>query len=169
MQIEEDRQALSEEIWNIIQLGMGGNPRRTKRFVNSLYLSQRFLDHPNQILQRRLQQGSLLALSEETQNIYLAKILVFEMSFIDFYQHLHFYPGDWAYLEKNVIQQDDGQKRQEALEKKEKLVEFWKNASFQNFMRKTSGRSYGNYPSAPGEEIVLLLLQAINLVTETSG
>ncbi len=149
---------------------MDGNPRKTKRFVNSFYLLRQFLRHPNQNLQERLRQGSLLALSQETQDIYLAKMLVFEMSFPEFYRHLQFYPGDWAYLEKDVIQQDDGQRAREALEKQEKLAlaALWKDASFQIFMRKTSGHSYGNYPPAPNEEIVSLLLRAINLVAETS-
>lgn len=159
-------QSFSEEIWSIIQSGMGGNPRKTKRFINSFYLLQRFLHDPDPILQRRFREGSIAVLSQETQNFYLAKILVFEMIFPKFYQHLQYEPGDWRYLDEKVIQEDDGQRRQEALEKrgKESLALFWQEASFQSFMRKTSGRSYG-YP-APTEEIVSLLLRATNLVAE---
>src|SRR5260370_16855716 len=33
---DKNNKAFSEEIWNIIRLGMGGNPRKTRRFVIDL-------------------------------------------------------------------------------------------------------------------------------------
>ena len=163
-------QIFSEEIWDIIQLAMEGNPRKTRRFINSFSLAHRFLNSPDQSLQRRIQEGSLMPLSQEAQNIYLAKILVFEMNFPDFYRHLQHNPGDWEYLVEKVIQGDTGKIREDALEKNKKLNFFWNDSSaFKDFMSKTSGRSYGKYPPAPGEEIVALLLRATNLVTEISN
>ncbi len=167
LQKGEEGKSLSPEIWNIIQLGMGGNPRKTKRFVNSFFLSGRFLDHQNKIVMRRLQEGSLTALTREMQNVYLAEILVFQMIFPDFYQHLRSSPADWEYLEKYVIREDYAAKRERALKDRESLDPFWKDRDFKNFMSKTSGHAHGNYPSAPREEIVSLLLQAIDLVTDT--
>jgi energy-coupling factor transporter ATP-binding protein EcfA2 len=164
LQVDVSSKALTDDIWNVIHLSMGSNPRKTRRFVNSFYLSQRFLNHPDQVLQRKMQEGIVPALTPEAQNMYLAKILVFQMSFPDFYQHLQRYPGDWEYLDKYVIQQDDSEKRTDALNKRERLGRFWKNEDLQTFMRKTSGRSYRG---APVDEIVSQLLQATNLVQAT--
>lgn len=163
-------QIFSEEIWEIIQLAMEGNPRKTRRFINSFSLAHRFLNHADQDVQQRIQEGSLMPLSPEVQNIYLAKILVFEMNFPDFYRHLQRNPGDWEYLVEKVIQGDTGEEREKALEKNKSLNLFWNDLpAFKEFMGKTSGRSYGKYPPAPGEEVVSLLLRATNLVTEISG
>lgn len=166
LQVDESSKALTDDIWNVIHLGMGGNPRKTRRFVNSFYLLQRFLNHPDQILQRRMQEGVVSGLTTAVQNMYLAKILVFQMSFPDFYQHLQLYPGDWEYLDKYIIQEDDSEKRADALNKRARLEQFWKKVDLQTFMRKTSGRSYRG---APGDEIVSQLLQATNLVQTTES
>lgn len=162
-------QVFSEEIWNIVQLAMEGNPRKTRRFINSFSLTQRFLNSPDQHLQRRLQEGRLKALPQEAQNMYLAKILVFEMNFPDFYRHLQHNPGDWEYLVEKVIWGETSAKSSDALETREKLKLFWDDSAFQDFMSRTSGRSFEKYPPAPGEEVVVLLLRATNLVTNVQG
>ena len=167
--LEDDSETLSEEVWNVIRLGMGGNPRKTKRFVNSFYLSWRFLNHPDRDLQEKLQNGNLSHISQERQNFYLAKILVFQMSFPEFYQHLRHHLGDWRYLEENVILQNQAAKGQENLKDKKELARFWEDESFQDFMGKTSKRSSQNYPPAPSSDIVEALLEATSLVTETLG
>lgn len=51
----------------------------------------------------------------------------------------------------------------------EKEKPWLEHVTFRNFMSKTSGRSSGDYPPAPAEEIVILLLQATNLVTKREG
>src|SRR5581483_6682801 len=158
----------SDEIWDLIQLAMEGNPRKTRRFINSFYLAQRFLNPPDTSLQRRIQEGSLKVLSLEVQNMYLAQLLAFEMRFPDFYRHLQHNPGDWEYLVQKVIQGDTGKEREEALNRNEKLKPFWDDSAFKVFMHRTGRYSYGTYAPVPGEEIVSLLLRAINLVSDLS-
>jgi len=165
--LEKDGETLSEEVWNVIRLSMGGNPRKTKRFANSFYLSGCFLNHPNQDLQEKVQNGSLSRISQERQSFYLAKILAFQMSFPDFYQHLRHHPGDWRYLEEEVILQKDATKREQTLKGTVKLSEFWADASFRDFMSKTSKSTSQNNPPAPSYDIVEALLDATSLVTET--
>src|SRR5258708_3667748 len=60
--------AFTEAVWEIIRMGMGGNPRKTRRFVNSFNLLRSFLNQPDQILRRQMQTDTFLALSEEEQN-----------------------------------------------------------------------------------------------------
>lgn len=156
-------EALTEKIWDIIRLGMGGNPRRTRRFINSFYLLGSFLNQPDKVLQKQMQTDTFLALSREEQNMHLAKILVFQITFPDFYQHLQFSPGDWAYLYKYIIQAD-AKDRDGTLKDREDLRQFWENKTLCAFISNTSGDRYGGIPRG---EVVSLLLQATNLVQTT--
>ena len=156
-------ETLSEEIWCIIHEGMIGNPRKTKRFINCFLLLRHLLANQGS---RSLGSGARQSLAPETQDVYLAKLLVFQMTFPDFYAQLQIYPSDWEYLERRVIQVEDAEKRQGSLQDRPDLEALWQhNPYFQSFMRKTSPRSEYNFPSAPGEEVVSALLQATSLVT----
>ncbi len=97
--------------------------------------------------------------------MHLARILVFQISFPDFYQHLQLSPGDWAYLNKFIIQEDNAEKRQNELKAREDLKNFWDNKNLRTFISNTSGHPYGDVPRG---EAVSLLLQATNLVQTTS-
>jgi hypothetical protein len=153
--------AFAEEVWEIIRMGMGGNPRKTRRFINSFYLLRSFLNQPDQVLQKQMQTDTFLALSQEEQNLHLARILIFQISFPKFYQQLQLFPGDWAYLNKFVIQAD-GSKRDEILQNRQELKEFWEDKSLTTFISNTSG---DRYKGVPRSEVVEQLLKATNLVT----
>ena len=153
--------AFSEEVWDIIRMGMGGNPRKTRRFVNSFYLLQSFLNQPDQVLQKQMQTDTFLALSPEEQNLHLARMLVFQISFPKFYQQLQLFPGDWAYLNKFVIQAN-GPDRAGTLKERPELEQFWEDKSLTTFISNTSG---DHYKGVPRSEIVEQLLKATNLVT----
>jgi energy-coupling factor transporter ATP-binding protein EcfA2 len=164
---------LSEEIWQIIRLGMNGNPRKTKRFVNSFYLLEQIL---NELGTRSLSSPQAKTdsrrsvsspLTRGTQNIYLAKLLVFQISFPEFYLHLQLHPGDWEYTEQRLIEEDDATAREAALERNPGLDPFWKNLRLRDFLRNTSRNAELNFPAAPNGQVVSLLLQAISLVLET--
>ena len=152
--------ALAEEIWNIVRLGMDGNPRKTKRFVNCFYLLQQLLKDP---ARSGYDQVAAPLPDMRTQNIYLAKILVFQMNFPDFYMNLQLYPGDWEYLEKDIIEANSTEDRANALLIRPELEPFLKkNPHLIAFVRKTAA-SKGD-PGPPREEIVSQLLQITNLV-----
>jgi len=151
----------SEEVWEIIRMGMGGNPRKTRRFVNSFNLLRSFLNQPDQVLQKQMQTDTFLALSPEEQNLHLARMLVFQISFPKFYQQLQLFPGDWAYLNKFVIQAN-GPDRAGTLKERPELEQFWEDKSLTTFISNTSG---DRYKGVPRSEIVEQLLKATNLVT----
>jgi hypothetical protein len=159
--LDED---FSDEVWEIIRLGMGGNPRKTRRFVNSFYLLRSFLNQPAPDLQKQMQTDRFLALSREEQNVHLARMLVFQISFPDFYQQLQLFPGDWAYLYKNTIQAD-AMDRDRTLKDREELRQFWENKPLVAFIRNTSGDGHKDIPRG---EIVEWLLQATSLIQTTS-
>ncbi len=101
-------------------------------------------------------------LDSRTQGIYLAKILVFQMSFPGFYMHLQLYPGNWEYLEKEIIKANTAEDREKALKARPELELFWKDPYLQAFMRKTATKTD---PDPPTDRVVSQLLQITNLVT----
>ncbi len=150
----------SEEVWEIIRMGMGGNPRKTRRFVNSFSLLRSFLKQPAPDLRKQMQADRFPALAQEEQNMHLAKMLVFQISFPDFYQQLQRAPGDWVYLYDNIIGAT-GADRDTTLRGRKELEQFWDNKDLVDFITKTSKDRYQGIPRG---EIVEWLLQATNLV-----
>jgi ABC-type oligopeptide transport system ATPase subunit len=163
----------SEEIWTIIELGMQGNPRKTRRFVNCFALLQHIMNDPDRHYFRRqaAEQGGMPleveVLSPDVQRVYLAKLLVFQMSFPDFYVHLRHSPHSWQNLERDLVLQDNTDRRRQVLREEPELAPFWDNAFFKKFMQETAPHQTLSYPEAPDAETVSQLLGAISLVSET--
>lgn len=161
--VPEDRSGeLSEEIWRVIELGMSGNPRRTKRFLNSFTLLQRILTVPVAAAGPSVK---TYALSPRTQGIYLAKLLVFQIAFPEFYQHLQLAPAAWRTLEKIVAETKTGQ--QNPLDHHPELRAFWQDQRLRQFLSGTTSSAAQQFPDPPADTIVTLMLQAVSLVTDT--
>ncbi len=144
----------SEQIWQLIKYGLGGNPRKTKRFVNSFYLLREILKHPQTLYQGNYKKSSnLLDLDIDTQNFYFAKLLIIQMNFPKFYNNLKLHPEDWKIFERAKMD----------FEGRPQLDEFWEDEIFRNFMLDTSETK--NYPSSPNVEIMESLMKAVSLVT----
>lgn len=156
---------LSKEIWGIVRSGMGGNPRKTKRFINCFSLLQSYL-RP-QTRSEILQGNNIPKFPKTIEDMHLAKLLVFQISFPDFYIHLRRDPGDWAYLEKYVIKEESVEKMKLSLRDKPDLEAFWDQPGFKTFMKETQASATLNYPPAPEAEVVSAYLQATSLVSET--
>lgn len=147
----------SENIWKLIRLGFGVNPRKTKRFVNSFNLSRKIL---------QLQQSENVSpindssLEQATQDFYLAKLLIFQMNFTDFYFHLQQHPDAWRIFEnssaRNIL---EGGK---IVAEDPALTKFWQNESLKYF---TEINPSNKFPHPPDSEMVLALINAINLVS----
>lgn len=144
----------SDVIWEIIRLGMDGNPRKTKRFVNCFGLARAILEYRKEIGDH-LYDGlhtSLEPIDHAVGDIYLAKLLVFQMSFPSFYMRLHRNPSEWEHIERNISATDAFNKQ---------------DPHFYSFIRQTSSGAGIRFPPPPNEQFVISMLQAINLVTET--
>jgi hypothetical protein len=156
------------EIWEIIRLSMGGNPRKTKRFVSSFLLLQEFLKHPLPLQLSPVSGNPLPTISLETQDIYVAKLLVFQMMFLDFYQHLRQYPDAWENLERLVVDIQPAKREAELRDNKTAFKLFVNDDNLTNFMSNTTGIwNQLRFPKAPKAEVVSLLLQATNLVSDS--
>jgi hypothetical protein len=169
LEMGEGKVTFLPEIWETIRLSMGGNPRKTKRFVSSFLLLQEFLEHSNSLKPSYESANHSLSLSREMQNIYLAKLLVFQMMFLDFYQYLRMHPDAWENLEKVIVNFSPSTREDKLGDDKIALKPFVKDESLTDFMFNTADRreSMFHYPGPPSAEIVSLLLHAINLVSDS--
>lgn len=151
----------------------------TKRFINCSYLLNEVLkismamepgDTTDNIGDDKTNRNvyspssNLPQLSEQEQNFYLAKLLIFQMSFSEFYTYLKLNPDAWQYIEKNIVA-TEGSDMESAIGKMPGIEEFWKDDKFRHFMENTS-KKQGKFPDAPDENIVSFLQKAINLFTQ---
>ncbi|HEY9205406.1 MAG TPA: P-loop NTPase fold protein [Candidatus Methanoperedens sp.] len=152
----------SEEIWKLIEFGLDTNPRKTKRFVNCFYLLREiikggaytYIDDDNREY----------GLDPMLQDFFLAKLLIFQMSFSNFYSHLKLYPDDWEIYQRQLLYQG---LKPSILQQRPDLEEFWNDEQLRRFMDKTSGLS--NPPDPPSAKIVSELLKTIILVSPSYG
>lgn len=171
-----------DSIWKLVEFGLGGNPRKTKRFVNCAFLLKEILKNnivsndptPLDILtdsdegfargdQSEINNENLvnIAITGQALEFYISKLLIFQMAFAEFYHHLKLYPEDWENFEELLW----GKLKHKTLPKiREKLVPFWENIEFRNFMEKTSVHVLEGVPGEPGQEIVEPLISAISMV-----
>ena len=104
------------------------------------------------------------ALDSGTQNIYLAKLLIFQLSFPDFYLYLQLFPDSWSFLETDILQAKSTEERERSFKDRSELKAIWERADLQAFIRNTS-----SYAVPPPLEVVSRLLQVTNLVTEQTN
>jgi hypothetical protein len=82
-QVLQSQANYASKIWDLLYYGLGENPRKVKRFVNSFYMAQRALKYLEDKPSRDDKTGNLKVVSDEDQLFYLAKVLVILMSYPD--------------------------------------------------------------------------------------
>jgi hypothetical protein len=173
------------QIWHLLRYGLGGNPRKAKRFVNSFYMAQQALKRPE--ISDRL--GSLAVsydsmfpetVPERDQLFYLAKVLVIQMSHPDFYDYLLVNPkGWWRYEEivgastEEVRHERDGRAFWRSpqvglLRQYQDLSDYWEKRDLRAFMMRTGGEGFPAPPSPPTLERILRLTSIVERTDKTS-
>lgn len=160
----------SAEVWRLMELGFGSNPRKCKRFVNCFYLLQRVMQE--QLIPGGVGvagQAEVAALPDDVQRFYLGKLLVMQMEFPHFYEYLVLNPDAWRGYEHDLITAPTLEHRDTLLKQKPSLEAFWKNAALRRFMESAVKGAPGNegltIPEAPKPEIAALLIKMVNLVS----
>jgi hypothetical protein len=158
-----------DEVWRILRYGLGGNPRKTKRFVNTFYLLRRIMVLPEGDLTafanpRSDTDGMPIThpLSRDTEDPYLAKLLVIQMAFPGFYDCLVKHPGAWKLLEEKGLTGGSGQRSAAFADfpSLQQYLETPEGVDLRRFMQSTVGLP------PPGTWVVDLLLRAVSLVTD---
>ncbi|MCH7879818.1 MAG: hypothetical protein IH914_10955 [candidate division Zixibacteria bacterium] len=158
----------SDTVWKIIEYGLRGNPRRTKRFVNSFFLLNQILKSPEVLNAPGGEPQQPLFGTHEEQHYYLAKLLIFQLVFNRFYTHLELNPEAWSDLEDKIIDAD-GKPSNNVINAMPEIQKIWDASElFQLFMTQTTLHSSpGGILPPPDEEVVSSLMKAINLVSRS--
>ncbi len=156
--------SFDDRIWKIIELGLGGNPRKTKRFVNSSYLANQIL-HNRDFFETNYQADqNQKNVSEEDQRFYISKLLIFQMAFLNFYLFLKNHSDAWEIYSEKLLKANSLDEREKEFEKLPRIKEFWNNERLRNFMEKTENNIF---PEAPKAAELEPMIQAINLVSSS--
>lgn len=147
-----------DNIWQLLEHGLGGNPRKTKRFVNSYYLLKEVSNRSTTDDNIDINQ----TLTLEVRDYYLAKLLIFQLSYPDFYSALKLNPEYWVEYE-NVLMNNNIASIADQFQTRPELKKFWDNPYFRSFMESTVNHN-NNFPIPPSENIVRNMLKAISLV-----
>jgi hypothetical protein len=146
----------SPQIWTLLRYGLGGNPRKAKRFVNSFYMAKEALQIPQVASQLVSSSTDDVAntgdIKYEDQLFYLAKILVIQMSYTDFYDYLIVNPSGWKAYEEDL---QNPLKKEDLSQKYPELATHLQNIHLSAFMRRTSGDDFPQPPSPLTLERVL--------------
>ena len=161
----------ADNIWKVIEFGFKGNPRKTKRFVNCFYLLTKILQ--SQPVMESLPLNEIIAMShsnyefsQEDQKFYLAKLLVFQMSFTNFFNYLKIHPDAWHLYLNDLIKAEKVEDREKVFNGLPSIKQFWENEYLRAFMTNTAEDiSNPSFPFAPSEKRVESLIKAINLVS----
>jgi predicted KAP-like P-loop ATPase len=153
-----------DKMWRLIELGLDGNPRKTKRFVNCFYLLRKIYQNPVNQENYLFIESDSQGISLDEQNFYLAKLLIFQMSYPDFYKYLKTSPNAWEVFEREIIGASEVRERENIFEKFPVLEDFWKDEYFKSFMAQSARNNKNNFYEAPSANIVLSLMKAISLI-----
>ncbi len=147
----------SEPIWYLLEYGLGGNPRKAKRFVNCFYMIQKVLN--NRIVKEFDDEPK-----ENFENIpyddklyYLAKILIIQMNFPDFYNFLIYDSLGWTNFEK-LINNPPKEGYDNYFKENPDLEKFWYNRDFHRFMKDTLC-GINNLPKVPNSSALKRIIQ----------
>ncbi|MFH0785162.1 MAG: P-loop NTPase fold protein [Pseudomonadota bacterium] len=151
-----------DQIWKLVEFGLGGNPRKTKRFVNSSYLVNQIMHNREFMEIADTQNNNNNYMEPHHQKFYLAKLLIFQMVFLDYYLFLKQHPESWFLYVENLIKADSLEGRKKAFESLPAIEKYWNDERLRQFMEKTHG---GEFPPTPKETEIYPLIQAISLVS----
>lgn len=150
----------SDKIWKLLEYGLDNNPRKIKRFINSYYFMREII---NRSEMTSSDNDNSIVLEHEIQYVYCAKLLIIQMRFQEFYYYLKQNPDSWWILEKQILNKEYNNIKDEMLNEKPGLRNFLDNEIFIQFMDRTRTQNF--YKEPPNKEIVKSLMNAIGLTT----
>jgi hypothetical protein len=166
------------QIWTLLRYGLGGNPRKAKRFVNSFFMAREALKREvdiGAIVPGKDEQmdGAEMVAAQDDQLFFLAKILVLQMSYTEFYDYILLNTERWARYEQGVRYKHGAEAGDElnALTREHpSLARHLDNERLLYFMWRTSGEGF---PALPPRPVLDRLLRFTGIVdrsgTATSG
>ncbi|UCF04392.1 MAG: hypothetical protein JSV33_10655 [bacterium] len=153
----------TEAVWSLLDIGLGGNPRHTKRFVNCYYLLNQVINESSSEMTEEIDKiRQIEHIPQEHYSFYMAKLLIIQMKYQEFYTKLKLDSAAWADYEVHVLPPEG---RDEFLSKRKDLVPFWEDEYLRSFMIRTSNAINSKFPPKPSAIVVGSLIKMISLVS----
>lgn len=152
----------NEAFWELVEAGLGSNPRRVKRYVNVLNLAVA-------IARREGVDGGGRTM-DVTQQLRLAKLLIIRSEHRDFFHHLLLHPGAWRQLENSpaLPPVDSHEPVEVERERDAAMSVFLSNARLARLMMMRPGAA-NPHVSAPEPDEVARMLRTVRLATGSVG
>jgi hypothetical protein len=157
-------QEYTPKMWKMLQYGINGNPRKIKRFINSFYMVRKALESRTE--HDRLSAGSkdpLQDIPKEIRLYYLAKLVIIQMMYPDFYDFLTYFPNGWKEIEEAVNKEQDEINR--FIESYSNFRDILTNMDIIRFMKNTSYVvKDSSFPMPPDENVVKIMIEYTGLL-----
>jgi len=148
-----------DKIWKVVEYGLGGNPRKTKRFVNSSSIANAIIKSRNETTVL----SDVELISAEKQKYFIAKLLIFQMEFLDFYNFIKSNHSAWHTFASKIVNAVNEKERNSALEHYKNLEFFWNtNEKLKMFMIQTETPEF--YPPPTAKQLSPMI-QAISIAS----
>jgi len=163
----------SKNIWALINYGFGGNPRKAKRFVNSYYLVKKALKSRTlgEQYSDRISDDELNKFNnypEKDRYFFLAKILIIQMIYPDFYDFLVYDSQGLELYEKFIDTEGIIVVDKEPRNKRQELEPYLKNRDLKKFMENTHCGT-NIFPKQPPHYVIKYLLLLTGFVEGTKS
>lgn len=144
----------NEAFWDLIQLGLGSNPRRVKRFINVLNLAALTLEVAG---------STPIHLRAQLQ---LAELLIIRAQHRAFFHQLIREPNGWRILEEfaSRVAEHPNRRSDAVAALPLYLVPFIEDESLMRLLETRPG-SYNNHPPAPEGDEVVRMISTLQQVT----
>jgi phosphopantetheinyl transferase (holo-ACP synthase) len=154
----------TSQIWELLNYGLGGNPRKAKRFVNSFYLVQKALESRINVGQPLVDDSDKFDdIPYEDKLFYLAKILIIQMIFPDFYDYLVYNSEGWELFEK-ILNKEDSTKVENIFKEYPEIKKFSENKNLKKFMYDTCCHINDVVPQTPSPTTIERIIQLTGIV-----
>jgi hypothetical protein len=146
----------SEAFWELVEIGLGANPRRLKRYINVLNLA---------VAIARRETGD--ATVDLTRQLQLAKLLILRSEHRLFFNHLLADAGAWSRLESSPALPEDRSGTVELERERDPIfVNFLKNEYLCRLIMIRRGSPHG-HPPAPNAVELSRMLRTVRLTSGT--
>ena len=153
---EFENNSLTSEFWTLVKIGLSGNPRNTKRFMNSFSFIITIMNTNDKALS-----NSEMVIEE--RNFYIALLLIIRISYPEFYNYI-LRNNDSIKVIYDLINTSNNKRLTVLLERDTELNNIWSIPKIHQFILDSCPTQDNNFPSPPNQMIVKELIDNINLV-----
>lgn len=163
-----EEEIFTENVLKVMEYGLGGNPRKTKRYINT-YRIILYLLKPSTIQIVNTDETIKEELTEGEEYFYTAKLLILQLLFPDFYGYLKEDPNALFFMENILTDENYQMEHNDDLEQGSPIDDFLKMRNLTDFLKKSASNNNKEFPEPPRDEIVKNLINTFGLFVDDSS